>query len=141
MKASSPTTSCPAAINASHRCEPMKPAAPVTTHFMRGFLSHGVRGIGAGENTSARLPNYTSRLHDGERPLGEFGRALAQRPADGAEFTDDKSQHPAERIEETAAVVLGADVGCVANADRGTVQRQVEDGGGWAADGPRQPHE
>src|SRR5262245_56855370 len=36
MNASSPHTSCPAASKASHRCEPMNPAAPVTTHFIPG---------------------------------------------------------------------------------------------------------
>src|SRR4051812_46839231 len=38
MKASRPVTWCPAARSSSQRWEPMKPAAPVTTHFM-GFLS------------------------------------------------------------------------------------------------------
>src|SRR5262245_27138198 len=36
MKASSPTTWWPSRSRCSHSCEPMKPAAPVTRHFMVG---------------------------------------------------------------------------------------------------------
>src|SRR5437899_951605 len=50
MKASRPVTSWPPASSASHRWEPMKPAAPVTTHFMR--KPHSGRNIGRVAPTS-----------------------------------------------------------------------------------------
>src|SRR5690242_5528775 len=73
MKASSPVTLCPRRSNSSHRCEPMKPAAPVTMHFMlepllnqRGEASDRQRTHSVIGKRSGRTP-AGSRGADGER--------------------------------------------------------------------------
>src|ERR1700682_6029173 len=60
-KSSSPATSCPSRSNASARCPPMNPAAPVTHIFamsIHPLLSGGPGGVrrSHGEGASARLP-------------------------------------------------------------------------------------
>src|SRR5207244_6401691 len=49
MKASIPVTWCPPLSSSSHRCEPMNPAAPVTTYFIAD--AHSQRTEDRGQKT------------------------------------------------------------------------------------------
>src|SRR5690348_17733646 len=66
MKASTPTTSWPSAISRSARCEPMKPAAPVTRHRI------------AHPSLLASFPRFPRRLSLHARLRGGSGHVVAE---------------------------------------------------------------